>query len=84
MKGNFLYLNPFNSVIIPTEDKESKTKTKEITTANQKNLKIIKDQSDVRAFDMKRERTLLNNHKRSVRFLYQPRGKGKKAKTQHF
>lgn len=36
MKGNFLYLNPLNSVIIPTEDKESKTKTKAITTANQK------------------------------------------------
>lgn len=83
MKGKFLYLNPLNSVIIPSEDKESKTKTKAITTASQKESSSYKGPIRLKSVRHEAERTLLNNHKKSVRFLDQHEAKGKKA-MQHF
>ena len=79
MKGKFLYLNPLNSVIIPSEDKESKTKTKAITTASQKESSSYKGPIRLKSVRHEAERTLLNNHKKKREVSGPTRGKGKKS-----
>ena len=83
MKGKFLYLNPLNSVIIPSEDKESKTKTKQSQQPVRKKSSNYKGPIRLKSVRHEAERTLLNNHKKSVRFLDQHEAKEKKA-MKHF